>query len=70
MEGDIGHSAGMSRLHGLMNTHNTNPYLLSLSLTCLVNVRIGQPGQTIGCLENGGQTIYVHVRTASGLRCW
>jgi len=38
MEGDIGRSAGMGRLHGLMNTYNTNPYLLSLSLTCLVNV--------------------------------
>jgi len=41
MEGDIGRSTGMGRLHGLMNTHNTNPYLLSLSLTCLVNVWMG-----------------------------
>ena len=44
MEGDIGRSAGVGRLRSLMNTHNTNPYLLSLSLTCLVNVRTGPYG--------------------------
>ena len=44
MEGVVGRSAGMGRLHGLMNTHNTNPYLLSLSLICLVNVQTGPYG--------------------------
>ena len=65
MEGDVGCSTGMSRLHSLMNTHNTNPYLLSLSLTCLVNVRMGrtgQPGQTIGHPGNGGGTDHLCTR--------